>query len=292
MLRLLLLVCLVSACLAQVEGVGAPARADPAPAPSGQWPRGLPGDWRMLGGEGPGPADQGPGRFDFRRDGAQSPLGPAPGADQNPGLNAATPADPTKPADPEKAAAAAKAAAAKARSEALKRALAPRPEPAVAHQRAMDDLFRRLGAASDPQEAKAVAETIRRLWMQTQSDTASLIMQRAMLASEARNYKVALTLLDRLVALEPNWAEAWNQRATVRFLNDDSEGSMADIDRVIKLEPRHFGALTGMGVILRRAGLDKRALEVFNKALELYPAQPDLRETVEKLGLQVNGRDI
>ena len=94
------------------------------------------------------------------------------------------------------------------------------------------------------------------------------------------------------MALEPNWAEAWNQRATVRFLSGDFDGSMADIDRVMKLEPRHFGALTGMGVILQHAGLDKRALEVFGKALEIYPAQPDLKDTVDKLTLDVNGRDI
>jgi tetratricopeptide (TPR) repeat protein len=99
-------------------------------------------------------------------------------------------------------------------------------------------------------------------------------------------------LLDRLVALEPNWAEAWNQRATVRFLAEDFDGSMADIDKVLKLEPRHFGALTGMGVILQREGLDKRALEVFNRALEIYPAQSDLKDSVDKLTLDVNGRDI
>jgi tetratricopeptide (TPR) repeat protein len=128
--------------------------------------------------------------------------------------------------------------------------------------------------------------------LQSQSYTANLVMQRAMLASRMKNYPLALTLLDKLVALEPDWAEAWNQRATVRFLSEDFDGSMADIDKVLKLEPRHFGALTGMAVILQREGLDKRALEVFNKTLEIYPAQPDLKDTVDKLTLDVNGRDI
>jgi tetratricopeptide (TPR) repeat protein len=156
----------------------------------------------------------------------------------------------------------------------------------------LDELFKHLAAATDPEEAKGVAEAIRHVWMQSQSDTANLVMQRAMLATRSNKYQTALVLLDRLVALEPNWAEAWNQRATVRFLVNDSDGSMADIDKTLKLEPRHFGALTGMGVILQRSRLDKRALEVFGKALEIYPAQPSLRETVEKLGLEVNGRDI
>jgi tetratricopeptide (TPR) repeat protein len=255
-----------------------------SPPPGRHWPGELPDDWRILGDE-PTPGGRAPEGFGFGRQappGGQPP-GPLSGIDS--GVS-------EKPSDPARDAVAAKAAKDKARRDELKRALARRPEPAVLRQSALDALFRHLGVAADPQEAKGVAEAIRRLWMQTPSDTASLIMQRAMLASEGKNYPVALKLLDRLVALEPDWAEAWNQRATVRFLSDDVDGSMADIDKVIKLEPRHFGALTGMGVMLRRAGLDKRALQAFNKSLEIYPAQPELKETVEKLNLDVNGRDI
>jgi tetratricopeptide (TPR) repeat protein len=279
----------VSVCVAQLQimGFAAPAVADSAPPPDRQWPGGLPDDWRILGGEEAPPGDHAPGRFDFGRDRRARPLGQEPDLFQKP-----SPDGSAKSSDPANDAASAKAARAKQRSEELKKALAPRPEPAALRQRTLDELFKHLRAAADPEEAKGFAEAIRHVWMQAQSDTANLIMHRAMLASQSKNYPAALTLLDRLVALEPDWAEAWNQRATVRFLNDDTDGSMADIDRVIKLEPRHFAALTGMGVMLQRAGLDKRALEVFSKALEIYPAQPDLKQTVEKLGLDVNGRDI
>ncbi|MGA2638011.1 tetratricopeptide repeat protein [Methylocella sp.] len=277
----------ISARLAQlaVAGLIAPAMAG---ADKQQWPGGLPNDWRVLGDDaGPSPGDQTPGQFDFRRDERGQPFGQAPNLTQRP-----APGGPAKSTDPVKDAAAAKAARDSARAEELKKALAPRPEPAALRQRALDELFKHLGAAADPEEAKGFADAIQHIWLQSQSDTANLIMQRAMLASRMRNYPLALTLLDRLVALEPNWAEAWNQRATVRFLAEDFDGSMADIDKVLKLEPRHFGALTGMGVILQREGLDKRALEVFNKALEIYPAQPDLKDSVDKLTLDVNGRDI
>ncbi|MGO9673642.1 MAG: tetratricopeptide repeat protein [Methylocella sp.] len=275
----------ISACLAQLQvaSLGAPAMAG---AGGQQWP-GLPNDWRVLGDDvGPAPGDQAPGQFDFRRDGRGPPFGQAPN------LTERRAPDSLKSSDPVKDAAAAKAARDKARAEDLKKALAPRPEPAALRQRALDELFKRLGAAADPDEAKGVADAIQHVWLQSQSDTADLVMQRAMLASRMKNYPLALALLDRLVALEPNWAEAWNQRATVRFLSQDFDGSMADIDKAIKLEPRHFGALTGMGVILQREGLDKRALEVLNKALEIYPAQPDLKDAVDKLRLDVNGRDI
>jgi tetratricopeptide (TPR) repeat protein len=280
----------ISACLAQLQVAGLPVPAlagATAAADKQQWPGGLPNDWRVLGDdEGPTPGDQPPGHFDFGRDGRIQPFGQAPNLTQR------RAPDSLKSPDPVKDAASSKAARDKARAEELKKALAPRPEPAVLRQRTLDELFRHLGAAADPEEAKGFADAIQHVWLQSQSDTANLIMQRAMLASRMKNYPLALTLLDRLVALEPDWAEAWNQRATVRFLAEDFDGSMADIDKVLKLEPRHFGALTGMAVILQREGLDKRALEVFNKTLEIYPAQPDLKDTVDKLKLDVNGRDI
>lgn len=279
---------MILACLAQAQLASDHAWAG-ADSDGRQWPGGLPGDWRTLGDEeAPTSGEPAPGQFDFGRDGqVQRPFRRLPGVSLNP-----VPDNAEKPSDPVKDAAAAKAAKVKERAEALKKALAPRPQPAELRQRALDELFRHLGAASDPEEAKGFAEAIQRIWMRSQSDTADLVMQRATMASGAKNYPLALTLLDRLVALEPNWAEAWNQRATVRFLSGDFDGAMADIDKVMKLEPRHFGALTGMGVILQHAGLDKRALEVFNKALQIYPAQPDLKDTVDKLSLDVNGRDI
>jgi tetratricopeptide (TPR) repeat protein len=117
-------------------------------------------------------------------------------------------------------------------------------------------------------------------------------MQRAMVSMQAQQYPLALSLFDKLVALEPDWAEAWNQRATTRFLTGDTDGAMADIDRVIKLEPRHFGALAGMGMILQGAGLEKSALEIFKKALGIYPLEPDIQKLVEKLKLEIEGQDI
>ncbi|WP_049768133.1 tetratricopeptide repeat protein [Methylocella silvestris] len=257
-----------------------------------QWPGGLPDGWRVLGDDEPtpgGPSVDRPGAFDFRRDGATlSPQGRPFGG----GAGGLPSGGAARPHDPAKDEAALKAAKEKARAEELKKALAPKPEPAVLRQRTLDDLFKRLGVAAEPQEAQLYAAAIQRIWMQTPSDTAALIMQRAMASVEAKNYTQALTLLDRLVAIAPAWAEAWNERATVRFMSEDADGAMADIDKVLRLEPRHFGALMGMGVILQRAGLDKRALEAFEKALAVYPAQPGLKESVEKLSLDVNGRDI
>jgi tetratricopeptide (TPR) repeat protein len=174
----------------------------------------------------------------------------------------------------------------------LKQALAPKPTPEAARKQMLDTLFERLRQASDPEAAQRIADSIERLWLQSQSDTANLLMQRAAASVMARQYPLALSLLDRLVALEPDWAEAWNQRATTRFLNGDADGAMADIDRVIKLEPRHFGALSGMGMILQGAGLNKSALQIFNQVLAIYPREADIRKLTEKLTLEVEGQDI
>jgi len=179
-----------------------------------------------------------------------------------------------------------------AEAEQLKKALAPKPTPEAARKKILDALFERLRQASDPKDAQHIAESIESLWLQSQSVTANLLMQRVTASVMAEQYPLALSLLDRLVALAPDWAEAWNQRATTRFLTGDTDGAMADIDQVIKLEPRHFGALAGMGMILRGAGLNKSALEIFNKVLGIYPLEADIRKLTEKLTLEVEGQDI
>ena len=156
----------------------------------------------------------------------------------------------------------------------------------------LNRLFGQLKTTADPDDAKGVAMTIERVWLRSGSDTADLLMGRAMTAMAAKDLKTAETLLDAVVAIEPNWAEAWNKRATVRFLRDDDIGATADIEQTLKLEPRHFGALEGLGAILQKSALDKRALEAYRRALEIYPEQPDVRKIVDKLQIEVEGRDI
>jgi tetratricopeptide (TPR) repeat protein len=170
----------------------------------------------------------------------------------------------------------------------------PRPAVREATQRAkvLDELFKRLAATSDAEEGKGIAGAIERVWLRSGSDTADLLMSRAVAAVQAKDLPLALELLDKVVAVEPGWAEAWSKRATARFMSSDINGAMGDIDHVLKLEPRHFGALSGMGFILQREGLDKRALEIFRHVLTIYPGQPDIQKIVEKLAPEVEGRDI
>ncbi|MDQ6702781.1 MAG: tetratricopeptide repeat protein [Pseudomonadota bacterium] len=219
----------------------------------------------------------------------------APGegrAEENLGLEGRKPAGPAGPPGlPARAPAAAPKSAA-ARAGQLKQALAPKPAPEAMRKQMLDALFERLRNAGEPGDAQRIAASIERVWLQSDSDTANLLMQRATVSMQVRQYPLALSLFDKLVALEPDWAEAWNQRATTRFLTGDTDGAMADINQVMKLEPRHFGALAGMGMILQGAGLEKSALEIFKKALGIYPLDPDIQKLVEELTLEVEGQDI
>jgi len=165
-------------------------------------------------------------------------------------------------------------------------------DPEKGRQKVLDDLFERLVKAQDETEARGVTGAIERVWMHSGSDTADLLMGRAMQALQRKDYALSQELLNAVVEIEPDWAEAWNKRATVRYLADDAMGSMQDIARVIKLEPRHFGALSGMGFILQRGGFDKGALAAFRKALEISPQQEEIRRLVEKLTLSVEGQGI
>ncbi len=178
------------------------------------------------------------------------------------------------------------------RAEAIRKALAPHPPLAFARRHTLDELYGKLAVANDTEEAKGLAGLISAIWMRTGSDTANLLMQRAVVSIQTKNLDLAAQLLDKLVLIQPNWAEAWNKRASVRFAKGDLDGSMQDVEHVLKLEPKHFGAIEGMAMILQRTGFDKQALEVYRRALSIYPHQPDIQQVVDKLTVQVEGEGI
>ena len=162
----------------------------------------------------------------------------------------------------------------------------------ASRQDMLDRLFDRLAKATDADEANGIAGLIQHVWMHSGSDTADLLMARAVEAMGSDHADVARSLLDKLVVIEPGWAEAWNKRATLRFLGNDDAGSMEDISHALSIEPRHFGALSGLGFILKRNGLEKGALTALRKAQQIYPENPDINKAVDDLVPEVEGRDL
>jgi tetratricopeptide (TPR) repeat protein len=158
--------------------------------------------------------------------------------------------------------------------------------------RGLDFLFGALKVAPDEASAKHVEARIWALWMQTPSDTAALLMVRAKAAMDAQKMDVALKLLDAVIKLRPDYVEAWNRRATVYYLKSDYTHSIEDIEQVLVREPRHFGALAGLGMIMQDLGDDKRALDAFRKALAVNPYLDKVPELVKTLTEKVEGRDI
>jgi tetratricopeptide (TPR) repeat protein len=169
---------------------------------------------------------------------------------------------------------------------------APEPKPATPRPSTLNDLYERLAAAKDEAEGKGIATLIERRWSRSGSDTADLLMSRAADAVRAKDYALAIEILDRLLVLEPNWAEAWHRRANVFYMMDDPVGAMADLRRALAIEPRHFEAWAGLGHIFM-ASEDKRgALEAYRRALKIHPQMENVRTRVERLRPQIDGQDL
>jgi tetratricopeptide (TPR) repeat protein len=166
------------------------------------------------------------------------------------------------------------------------------PKVGADRTRGLDFLFGALKAAPDETSARHVEARIWALWLHTPSDTAALLMMRAKTAMDAQQMDVAQKLLDSVVKLRPDYVEAWNRRATLYYLRNDYAHSLQDIEQVLVREPRHFGALAGLGMIMQELGDDKRALDAFRKALAINPHLEKVPELVKSLAEKVEGRDI
>ena len=168
----------------------------------------------------------------------------------------------------------------------------PPVTPQVDRAHTIDFLFQALKAAPDDETARLIEGRIWALWLVSGSDTADLLMSRARAAIEQNDADLAIQLLDAIIELKPDYAEAWNRRATLYFEKHDYGRAMSDIAQVLAREPRHFGALTGLGMILEDVGDDKRALEAFRRALEVDPRLERVPEIVKSLTEKVEGRGI
>jgi tetratricopeptide (TPR) repeat protein len=156
----------------------------------------------------------------------------------------------------------------------------------------LDFLFEALKVAPDADSAKLVESRIWALWLVSGSDTADLLMTRAKAAVDEKDLNLGIELLNAVIELRPDYVEAWNRRATLHFTNKNYGASLADIRQVLAREPRHFGALSGLGVIMQEFGEEKLALEAFRRALAVNPHLQKIPDFVKSLTDKVDGRDI
>jgi tetratricopeptide (TPR) repeat protein len=168
-------------------------------------------------------------------------------------------------------------------------------EPPHAAEKPRDGLaalFARLAGAEGEEEGKALARAIARFWMRSGSPTADLLLARARVAAEAGDRALAFELLDRIIALEPGWAQALVERADIRLAAGDAAGGESDLEAAVRLDPRRFDALGVLGALRERAGESARALDAYRRARALDPSREDWRRAEERLRLEVEGRDI
>jgi tetratricopeptide (TPR) repeat protein len=156
----------------------------------------------------------------------------------------------------------------------------------------LDRLFEALKVAPDDESAKYIENRIWAIWLASTSDTANLLMGRTKTALDGKDYDLAIKLLDAIIDIRPDFVEAWNRRATVYYTKKDYGRAMADIREVLVREPRHFGALSGLGIILQEVGDEKSALDAFRRALAIHPKLERIPDLAKRLTDKIDGRGI
>jgi tetratricopeptide (TPR) repeat protein len=156
----------------------------------------------------------------------------------------------------------------------------------------LDNMFLELRRAKSSAAAGGVAERIKERWSRSESATVDLLMQWAGEAMDRKDWPAAQDFLDQVVVLKPGFAEGWNRRATMHYLAGNLPKSMADIERTLALEPRHFGALSGMAAIFMDIGKKEQALAAYRRVLDVYPQLRDAQKQVGTLEDELTGSRI
>jgi tetratricopeptide (TPR) repeat protein len=155
----------------------------------------------------------------------------------------------------------------------------------------LDALFAELQVAATVAEGKAVERRIWLEWTRSGDPEIDRLMNAALLAMDIRAFSAAIAVLDKIVTQKPDFAEGWNKRATVYYYANEYGRSLADIERTLALEPRHFGALAGLGMIMQDTGDIPRAIRAFEQAVAVNPTLTNLKRAIEELNAHI-GRDI
>jgi len=187
-------------------------------------------------------------------------------------------------------------------NEVIEGELPPPEEPAAEQQAApveeptpqkrIDKLFSDLKRERNEKRAERIAGRIGEEWSHSGSASIDLMMGWSKTAMDSKKFDVALDFLDQVVTMDPDYAEGWNRRATVHFMMNNYAKSMSDINHTLQLEPRHFGALAGMGQIMKASGSDELALQAWQRVLDIYPMMRSAQNEVATLSEEMAGEGI
>ena len=156
----------------------------------------------------------------------------------------------------------------------------------------LDGLFAQLKETQDPAVGTQLTEQIWEIWLEPKDQGARNLLAKGVAAMNDDDFDVALDDFNRLVEAAPDFAEGWNRRATLLYLMGEYDASVRDIERTLQLEPRHFGALAGLGLIYLQRGDDQSALKAFKRALEINPHLRGTRENADDIEKRLKDRGI
>ena len=156
----------------------------------------------------------------------------------------------------------------------------------------LDALFDRLHTIDGNNEARLVMTMIWRLWSESGSPTVDLLFTRGVQAMNRKEFETALAMLNAVVEMDPDFSEGWNARATLHYIMGNYDDSIRDIDRTLALEPRHWGALSGLGMIYQDTEREKEAIEAYRRVLAANPHLPGAKAAIDFLTQRTKGREL
>lgn len=156
----------------------------------------------------------------------------------------------------------------------------------------LEELFQQLRDAPDEAAARPIERQIWALWISHEDSAVNGLMETGLGQMDRRDYGSALETFESMVDIVPDFAEGWNKRATVHWLLGNYQDSLNDIDKTLALEPRHFGALSGRGLVYVNLEEWELALDAFDDALDVYPQMVGPRVNASAIRMLLEGRPI
>ncbi len=156
----------------------------------------------------------------------------------------------------------------------------------------LDTLYDRLAAADDESAAERLSDEIIERWSASGSDALDLLLLRGRRAMRDGEFDTAISHFSRLIAFAPDFAEGWNARATAHFANEEHGYALADLYNALRLQPRHYGALSGLAIIMESLDNEDGALDAYRAALDIHPHLEGAKAGVERLSEKVAGQPI
>lgn len=147
----------------------------------------------------------------------------------------------------------------------------------------LDSLFKRLQSTQDADEAHMITQRIWLIWYRHANPQIESLMEQGEASMRRSELKDAVDIYSQVIAIDPDFAEGWNRRATIHYLMGEYDLSTKDVERTLALEPRHFGALSGQGLIYMQQDKPEQALDYFRQALEVNPHMWSIRKNLKIL---------